>query len=262
MVKAFFGIREGRFIDPSDSRGVLVDCTGELRLNLLVDKIGRERFKDIDGVIVYEDSVTDFLDLFLGKRAPGCVLRVGSRGSEEGAGREWAEKLVVNALRRDFSALIYRLTIGHEDERLDSSSMSAMTMLSTVCNEYELPLMAEVAPRGERVTRENYVDCVGLAARMAVEAGASVVAVPFLGDPEVFRKVVDAVKTPTFLIDPLCGYTLLKPRSSLQETVRSLLEAGLNGVILGPSLARSRNPDKLLADMLSIVHGGSGVGCR
>ena len=262
MVKAVFGIREGRFIDPSDSRGVLVDCTGELRLNLLVDKIGRERFKDIDGVIVYEDSVTDFLDLFFGKRAPGCVLRVEPRGSEEGAGREWAEKLVVNALRRDFSALIYRLTIGHEDERLDSSSMSAMTMLSTVCNEYELPLIAEAAPRGERVTRENYVDCVGLAARMAVEAGASAVAVPFLGDPEVFRKVVDAVKTPTLLIDPLCGYTLLKPRSSLQETVRSLLEAGLNGVILGPSLARGRNPDKLLADTLSIVHGGAGVGCR
>lgn len=258
MVKPVSSIRLGRLINPSSLRGVLVDCTGELSLTALANKVGRERLRDVDSVIVYEDSVTSWLNLFLGRGAPGFVLRVHPSGLDRGL----AEKLVVDALRKDFSAMICLFTIGREDERLDTGSMRAMTALSTVCDEYELPLIIEVAPQGERVTRENYVDCVGLAARMAVEAGAWAVAVPFLGGQDAFQGVVEAVRTPTFLIDPLSEHTLLKPQSGLLETLRGLLKVGLNGVVLGPSLARSENPDKLLADVLSMVHGGEGVGRR
>ena len=255
MVETVSNLRESRVIDPSDGRSVLIDCTGELRLGLLANTVSRECFENVDGVVVYEDSVIGYLNLFLGREAPSYILRV-KHYEPERAGRNWAEELVVQALRTDASALIYLLSIGHEDERLDSSSMSAIAMLSDVCNEYDLPLIAEVAPQGERIKRENYLDCVGLAARMAVEAGASVVAIPFLNDFEAFQAVVNAVKIPTLLIDPQSKYTFLKNRNNTREIIRSVLKAGLSGVILGPSLVRSKDPDKLLADIVSIVHGG------
>lgn len=244
----------GRLVSPSDFRGVLVDCTGELQLSTLVNEISREQLKDVDGIILYRDSMLECLPLFLGREAPGYILRLASHKPE----KEWVEKLVVEALREDFSAITYMFTIGHEDERLDSINMSTMSMLSAVCNEYELPLIVEVAPQGRRVTKENYAECVGLAARMAVEVGASVIAFPFLNE-ENFRRVIDAVKTPTFLMDPLCGHTVLKPLSSLQATFERLLEIGLNGIILGPSLARSGDPKRLLKDILSIAHGGTKI---
>jgi len=247
-------IRVGRILNPTDLRCVLVDCSDGSVFQKIITT-DTNIVKRLDGLIVADvKSIIKNKHVFLGRRSPSYILRVGFEILQSSNPKANIEELVVEALRMDFSAVISTLTIGHEDERIDSDSMKLIAMLSDVCYDYELPFIVEAAPFGERVSSENYSESVGLAARMAVEVGASIVAIPPLKKVEDLKNVMESVKTYTLLIDPSSKLVIEKMQQSLPDILLSILGIGLNGIVLSSSL-NIGNPVDLLTDVLSIVHG-------
>jgi DhnA family fructose-bisphosphate aldolase class Ia len=247
-------IRIGRILNPTDLRCVLADCSdGSILQKIITADIGI--VKRLDGLIVADaESIIKNRHVFLGRRSPSYILRVGSEVLQASNPKAKVEELIVEALRMDFSAVISTFTIGHEDERIDSNSMKLIAMLSDVCYDYELPFIVEAAPFGERVSSENYSESVGLAARMAVEVGASIVAIPPLKKIEDLKNVVESVKTYTLLIDPSSKLVIEKMQQNLPDILLNALNIGLNGIVLSGSL-NIGNLVNLLTDMLSLVHG-------
>ncbi len=249
-----FTIRIGRILNPTDLRCVLVDCSDDFAFQKII-ATDTGIIKRLDGLIVADaESIIKNKHVFLGRRSPSYILRVNSEVLQSSNPKANIEELVVEALRMDFSAVISTLTIGHEDERIDSNSVKLIAILSDVCYDYELPFIVEAVPFGERVSSENYSESVGLAARMAVEVGASIVAVPPLKNIEDLKNVIESVKTYTLLMDPSSKLVIEKMQQNLSDILLSVLDIGLNGIVLGRSL-NIGNPVDLLTDVLSIVHG-------
>ena len=247
-------IRIGRILNPTDLRCILVDCSDGIVFQKLI-AVDIDIVRKLDGLIVMDvESIVKNKHVFLGKRSPSYILRVGSEVLRSSNPKASVEEFVIKALQMDFSAVISTFTIGYEDERIDSNSMRLITVLSDVCYDYGLPFIVEAMPFGERVSSENYSESVGLAARMAVEVGASIVAVPPLKNFEDLRNVKDSIKTYTLLIDPSSKLVAEKIQQSLPDVLLSALSIGLNGIVLSSSLSLG-DPVKLLIDVSSMVHG-------
>ena len=65
--------------------------------------------------------------------------------------------------------------------------------------EWGMPLLAIMYPRGKDIKKENDVDQVKLAARVAAELGADIVKTVYTGDPESFREVTRDARLPSLL---------------------------------------------------------------
>ncbi len=136
------------------------------------------------------------------------------------------------------------LFVGGENE--EARSIKIVSSLVSECRRFGLPLLVESIPIGERVTETNRLDCLKLAVRMAVEAGADVVAVPYAGDEMSVHSVVEvAGQTPILTIDD--------PMRSLME-LRNAVSAGCAGLVLRERLA-SGNIEEIVAETRLLVHG-------
>ncbi|MBS7612426.1 hypothetical protein KEJ27_09570 [Candidatus Bathyarchaeota archaeon] len=247
-------IRIGRIINPTDLKCVLADCSDNATLQNLMSTVDANTIKKLDGLIVADiESIVKHQHVFLGKTSPAYILRAGSEVLRSSNPKASVKNVVVKALQMDFSAIISTFTIGYEDERIDSDNMRLITMLSEACHDYELPFIVEAMPFGERVSSENYGESVGLAARMADEVGASIVAVPPLKRLEDLKNVKDSVKTYMLLIDPSSKLLVERISQSPSDVLSNALSIGLNGVILSSSLT-IEGAVKLLSEVLSTVH--------
>lgn len=248
-------IRIGRIINPLDLKCVLVDCSS-ITLRILTSKAGVDAIRKLDGLIVTNTkSLIEYKNLFLGRTAPSYILRVDYDVLQTPNVKANIEEIVVKALQMDYSAIISTFIIGSEDERVDSDSMKLMTILSEACHDYNLPYIVEAVPFGGRISNENYGESVRLAARMAEEVGASLVAVPPLKNIGDLKRVRESVKIHMLLMDPLSKFIVERNPRSLLDILFDALHIGLNGIILGDSLSFGE-PNKLLLDVLSTVHIG------
>lgn len=247
-------IRIGRIINPTDLRCVLADCSDNSTLQGLISAAGINTIKKLDGLIVADvEPIIKHQHMFLGKTSPAYILRVGSEVLRSSNPKAKVEEEAVKALQMDFSAIISTFTIGYEDESIDSDNVKLITMLSEACQDYDLPFIVEAMPFGERVSSENYGESVGLAARMADEVGASIVAVPPLKRLEDLKNVKDSVKTYMLLMDPSSKLLVAKTSRSLPDVLLNAFSIGFNGMILSSSLT-FEGIVKLLPDILSTVH--------
>jgi class I fructose-bisphosphate aldolase len=148
------------------------------------------------------------------------------------------------ALMLGSDGIVACLLIGDEDE--EARSIRIVSTLVSGCRRLGLPLMVESILIGERVTEVNRLDCLKLAVRMAIEAGADLVAVPYTGDEESMHAIVEvAGQTPILVIDDP-----EKPLTELKNAISSCA-----GLVLRERLA-SGNVEEIVAEARILVHGG------
>ena len=92
---------------------------------------------------------------------------------------------VTNALKMGADAVSIHVNIGADSE---ARMLQDLGNVAVECMEWGMPLLAMMYPRGKKITHENDVDQVKLAARVAAEVGADIVKTVYTGDPESFRK--------------------------------------------------------------------------
>ncbi|MCL2142110.1 MAG: 2-amino-3,7-dideoxy-D-threo-hept-6-ulosonate synthase [Methanimicrococcus sp.] len=156
---------------------------------------------------------------------------------------------VEEAIKVGADAVSIHVNIGAEDE---PEMLQGFGEISRKCEEWGMPLLAMVYPRGPKITSEFGPDVVAHAARLGAELGADIVKTNYTGDIDSFKKVVQGCPIPVII----AGGPHMDSELSLLENVADSLEAGGKGVAIGRNVFQSENPTRTVKRIHAVVHEG------
>jgi Fe-S-cluster-containing hydrogenase component 2 len=90
---------------------------------------------------------------------------------------------------------------------------------------------------------------------MAVEIGADALKIPYTGDVNTFRRLIQTAGVPTLVLG---GARSDNERDAL-ELYAEAQEAGAAGCLMGRNVTKSPNPEKLISQLSGIAHRGWSV---
>jgi len=254
-------IRLGQLMNAEDERAIIFEADEGLMLgptrglSNLSETVSMAKDK-ADGIVLSSGQVDRSVEHFRGKGAPALLVRADWTN----AFRDETHFLptrnvrhILNVKPKDAvalgaSALAAFLLVGYDDDEDEARNLETIAMLARESEKFGLPLLVECIPIGGRITEMNYLDCAKLATRMAVEAGADIVATPYTGNIASFREIVDASKTPVLMLDRRID------AERVLEAVEESLKAGATGVVVGRSVHRAANPLAQLTAIHELVH--------
>jgi class I fructose-bisphosphate aldolase/fructose-bisphosphate aldolase/2-amino-3,7-dideoxy-D-threo-hept-6-ulosonate synthase len=118
-----------------------------------------------------------------------------------------------------------------------------------------LPLLAEAIPVSFTDVAAHTVRNIANAARICAEAGADFIKVPFAGQVNDYRAVIEATFVPVLVLG---GSLQADPVSALQMAVDAI-ECGARGVVFGRNVFQSPYPARMVAALAKVVHEGAPV---
>jgi len=254
-------IRIGQLMNAQDDRVIIFEADEGLMLgptpglSNVPETVSMVKGK-VDGIVLSSGQVERSVEHFRGKEAPALLVRADWTN----AFRDETYFLptrnvrhVLNLKPKDAvalgaSALAAFLLVGYDDDEDEARNLETIAMLARESEEFGLPLVVECIPIGERITEINYLDCAKLATRMAVEAGADIVATPYTGSEASFREIVDASKTPVLTLDRRID------AGRFLSAVEDSLKAGSAGAVAGRSVQRAVDPLAQLTALHELVH--------
>ena len=129
-----------------------------------------------------------------------------------------------------------------------------LASLVAQCREWALPVLAEMLPGGfadpaRWWTAEN----IAFACRLGAEMGVDFIKTQYTGDPESFRRVVEATYVPIVVL----GGGKRKTVEGLLGTVYGAMQAGAKGVAIGRNIYQYPEPRKITAALAAIIHEGA-----
>jgi predicted phospho-2-dehydro-3-deoxyheptonate aldolase len=154
---------------------------------------------------------------------------------------------VKEAVRLGADAVSVHVNMGseHEQNMLDNFSR-----ILDECDDYSMPLLAMMYPRGPKIRNEHSAEVVSHAARLGYELGADVVQTNYTGDVESFRNVVNSVRVPVVV----AGGPKVDNVSECLRTVYESIKAGAAGVSIGRNVFQHQDPRIMTRALTEIVH--------
>jgi len=132
------------------------------------------------------------------------IIRAGYRGygrdiglvmhlsASTGLGPDPDNKVLVanveEAIKFGADAVSIHINVGSDTEPQQLKTMGSVTR---ACEEWGMPLIAMMYPRGKKIKNQFDVEFVKQAARIGAELGADIVKTNYTGSPETFREVVE-----------------------------------------------------------------------
>ncbi|HZY46577.1 MAG TPA: 2-amino-3,7-dideoxy-D-threo-hept-6-ulosonate synthase [Candidatus Bathyarchaeia archaeon] len=165
---------------------------------------------------------------------------------------DWKTQLttVKQAVRLCADAVSVHINVGSEREQ---HMLDQFSRILDECDDYGLPVLAMMYPRGPGIQSEHAYDVVSHVARLGYELGADIVKTNFTGDVESFRKVVRSVKVPIIV----AGGPKANSESEALQLVSDSIKAGASGVSIGRNVFQNRNPTLMTKALVEIVHNGT-----
>jgi hypothetical protein len=184
-----------------------------------------------DGIVVGADRSVEAASLLRGRASPALLV---SLFWSQGVGRDQprTESLARKALMSGASAVVTLFCVGHPRDEDEADNLSFVASMIDDCDEVSMPTLVCAVPLGERASKENYADCIGLAARMVSEAGATCVAIPYPGSVESARRLVEVINVPTFVLELEPGLSRGQPSCGLDDLILSVVNTEACGLIL------------------------------
>ena len=145
--------------------------------------------------------------------------------------------------------------MGFPGTPLEGHTLANVANLAGQCQNWGMPLMAEVLPGGfthlELRTPEN----VRLAARIGVELGADLIKTEYTGSEDSFRTVVENCFRPVLVL----GGSKMDDERAVFAMVRSALNAGAAGAVIGRNVWGHRNPLAVVRALSHLVHNDASL---
>jgi fructose-bisphosphate aldolase/2-amino-3,7-dideoxy-D-threo-hept-6-ulosonate synthase len=138
------------------------------------------------------------------------------------------------------------INIGAKEE---PEMLQKLGIISDKCNEWNVPLIAMMYPRGENIKDPFSVDIVSHVARIGAEAGADIVKTVYTGDSESFRKVVRTCPVPVVI----AGGPKATTDEDILEMCDGAMQAGAIGVTFGRNIFQHKNPPRILSALSRII---------
>lgn len=221
------GISNGPIKGLEDIHGMIYQCAPAGLTCVLVNKgIIRTLPRPLDiGLIVHFSGSTS-----LGP-APNRKMLMGS---------------VEEALRLGADAVSLHINIGAKEE---PEMLQKLGMVSDKCDEWSVPLVAMMYPRGENIKNPNDPEIVAHAARIGAEAGADIVKAVYTGDVDSFKKVVKSCPVPIVI----AGGPKANTDREILEMCAGAMSAGAKGVTFGRNIFQHRNPPAIVRALNKII---------
>ena len=159
---------------------------------------------------------------------------------------------VEEALKLGADCVSIQVNVGANDE---GHMLATLGEISRKCQEWGMPLLAMMYPRGEKIEDEYDLEYVAHAARVGAELGADIIKTSYTGDVDGFREVVDSCPVPVVI----AGGPQTDSEKEFLEMVSGAIEAGARGVAIGRNVFQSDDPILITRRICSIVHQGMSV---
>lgn len=162
---------------------------------------------------------------------------------------------VERAIKYGADAVSVHINLGAVDESMMLRDLGEVAM---ACEEWQMPLVAMVYTRGQKIANEYDVKVVKHAARVAAELGADIVKVNYTGSAESFHEVVEGCggHRPDGIKVVIAGGEKTDTDEATLRMVEGALQAGASGVSIGRNAFQHRAPEKIVAAIAGMVHGG------
>ena len=159
---------------------------------------------------------------------------------------------VEEAIKVGADAVSIHINVGADDE---AKMLQDFGHIAKKCDEWGMPLLAMMYPRGPKVASEHDVEYVKHAARVGAELGADIVKTNYTGDIDSFKEVVNGCPVPVVI----AGGPQMDTDEELLQMIHDSLLAGGKGVAIGRNVFQAANPTKMVERIHKVVHGGKTV---
>ncbi len=217
----------------------------------------------VDGILLSPGQAVRLAPYFRGRDGPALILRADwmnmprlgtSNVANAAPQRLLAHQKVVTArqaLDLGASAITIYLFLGYND-RIEATGIEVCARFVSECRQVGLPCIIEPLAYGGQVTGANIVEILMLGARMAVEIGADALKIPYTGDVDSFRRLVEVSEVPVLVLG---GARSDNERDAL-ELFAEGLEAGAKGCLMGRNVTKSPDPQRMVEQLCGIAHSG------
>jgi fructose-bisphosphate aldolase / 2-amino-3,7-dideoxy-D-threo-hept-6-ulosonate synthase len=159
---------------------------------------------------------------------------------------------VQEAVRLGADAVSVHVNIGAQDE---CAMLTTLGRVADECDQYGMPLLAMMYPRGPKIQNEHDATAVAHAARIGAELGADVVKTNYTGNVETFRHVVEGCPVPVII----AGGPKADTPEQILQMVHDSIKAGCAGLSIGRNVFQHENPTSMVKALVAIVHDGATV---
>ena len=155
-----------------------------------------------------------------------------------------------DAMRIGADAVSVHINVGSQREQ---DMLDRFSHIVEECDDFGLPTLAMMYPRGPGIHDEHAPDPVSHAARLGYELGADMIMTNYTGDVETFRNIVESVKVPVVVAG---GPKALSDKNALQM-ISDCISAGASGVSIGRNVFQHQDPTRMTLALVDIVHNGA-----
>ncbi len=153
---------------------------------------------------------------------------------------------VEEAIRLGADAVSVHINIGSKEE---PEMLQKLGMIADKCNQWSVPLVAMMYPRGENIKNPHDPEIVAHAARVGAEAGADIVKAVYTGDPDSFKRVVRSCPVPLVI----AGGPKANSDREILEMCSGAMSAGAKGVTFGRNIFQHKNPPAMVRALRAII---------
>ncbi|WP_440952869.1 2-amino-3,7-dideoxy-D-threo-hept-6-ulosonate synthase [Methanococcoides sp. FTZ1] len=159
---------------------------------------------------------------------------------------------VEEAMKMGADAVSIHVNIGSDTE---ADQLKKLGYVAEQCDEWGIPLLSMMYPRGKKITDPHDPEMVAHAARVGAELGADVIKTVYTGDPDSFRDVVEGCPVPVVI----AGGPKTETDEQFLEMISGAMESGARGVAIGRNVFQHPDPTKITQAITQIVHKGLSV---
>ncbi|MFZ7138565.1 MAG: 2-amino-3,7-dideoxy-D-threo-hept-6-ulosonate synthase [archaeon] len=159
---------------------------------------------------------------------------------------------VDDAVRLGADAVSVHINVGSKHE---SSMLATLGKVACECDDFGMPLLAMMYPRGPNIKNAHSADVVAHAARLGAEIGADIIKTNYTGDVESFKQVTDSCPVPVII----AGGPKAETTKDVLQMVKDSITGGGAGLSIGRNVFQHENPTNIVKALSAIVHDEASV---
>lgn len=159
---------------------------------------------------------------------------------------------VDDAVRLGADAVSVHINVGAKQE---DSMLATLGKVACECDDFGMPLLAMMYPRGPNIKDSHAVEVVAHAARLGAELGADIIKTNYTGDAESFKAVVDSCHVPVII----AGGPKAETTKDVLQIVKDSMTAGGAGLSIGRNVFQHEDPTKMVKALSALVHKEASV---
>jgi len=183
----------------------------------------------------------------------GMIMHISaSTNLSPSPNRKMLNSSVLEGLRLGVDAISVHINMGSKEE---PEMLEQLGMVADQCDDYQVPFIAMMYPRGENVKDPADPETVAHVARVGAESGADIVKTVYTGDSKSFREVVRKCPVPVVL----AGGVKVDTDAKILKLAHDVMEAGAIGVTFGRNVFQHPEPTLITRALRRIVIDGVSV---